>query len=71
MRNQIELFTNKNATSDEKIQTLQKCVTKMDKLFHKSEKEYLKQLDKLRQELEKKEKIAKVNYFGYSNIIEF
>lgn len=33
----------------------------MDKLFHKSEKDYVRQVEKLKQELERKDKIAKVN----------
>lgn len=37
----------------------------MDKLFRKSEKEYLKQIERLRQELELKEKITMVSFDTY------
>nr|CAH7733582.1 unnamed protein product [Callosobruchus chinensis] len=46
--------------TEERVIVLQKCVSKMDKLFHKSEKEYTKQISKLKQELEIKEKVAQI-----------
>lgn len=59
LRIQIEnAFSNHN--SDEKIVVLQKCVSKMDKLFQRSEKEYQKQIDKLKQELDLKDKVMQV-----------
>lgn len=56
----METFSGKNNNSDEKIYNLQRCVSKMDKLFHKSEKEYLKQIEKLKQEIVKKDKLTQV-----------
>ncbi|CAH2002560.1 unnamed protein product [Acanthoscelides obtectus] len=44
----------------ERVIVLQKCVSKMDKLFHKSEKEYMKQISKLKQELEIKDRVAQI-----------
>lgn len=59
LRIQIEnAFSSHN--SGEKIVVLQKCVSKMDKLFHRSEKEYQKHIDKLRQELDLKDKVMQV-----------
>lgn len=57
----METFSGKNGNS-EKILTLKKCISKMDKLFHKSEKEYLKQIEKLRLDLDKKDKVAQVGF---------
>lgn len=45
---------------DDKINVLKKCISKMDKLFHKSEREYLKQIEKLKQDLELKEKVQQI-----------
>lgn len=42
--------------STEKINYLQKCVLKMDKLYHKAEKEYTKQINKLKKEIEHKDR---------------
>ncbi|VEN35729.1 unnamed protein product, partial [Callosobruchus maculatus] len=58
LRTQLESSMSNN--SEERVIVLQKCVSKMDKLFHKSEKEYMKQISKLKQELEIKEKVAQV-----------
>lgn len=58
----METFSGNNNNADEKIFTLQKCVSKMDKLFHKSEREYLKQIEKLKQDLEKRDKITQVDF---------
>lgn len=62
----MEILSSKNNNSNEKVINLQRCVSKMDKLFHKSEKEYLKQIDKLKQELIKKEKVAQVRFLSNS-----
>lgn len=64
LRDQMETFCGKNNNSEEKIFNLQRCVSKMDKLFHKSEKEYLKQIEKLKQDLAKQEKVAQVKFGG-------
>lgn len=45
---------------EKKVHLLKKCVSKMDKLFHRSEKEYMKQIEKLRQELDIKETTLQV-----------
>ncbi|XP_023309729.1 uncharacterized protein LOC111691336 [Anoplophora glabripennis] len=59
LRIQIEnAFSNHN--NDDKIIVLQKCVSKMDKLFQRSEKEYQKQIDKLKQELDLKDKVMQI-----------
>lgn len=44
----------------EKITFLQKCILKMEKLYQKSEKDYLKQIAKLRYELDLKEKTIQI-----------
>ncbi|XP_074039750.1 uncharacterized protein [Leptinotarsa decemlineata] len=59
LRQQIEA-TFSNTAPEDKVYVLQKCVSKMDKLFHKSEKEYLKQIEKLKQELELKDKVTQI-----------
>ncbi|CAH1154398.1 unnamed protein product [Phaedon cochleariae] len=51
---------NHNNVPEEKVFVLKKCVSKMDKLFHKSEKDYMKQIEKLKQELELKDKVAQI-----------
>lgn len=56
----MEKISGRDIQSDEKILTLQRCVSKMDKLFHKSEKEYLRQVEKLKHELEKKDRLTQV-----------
>nr|CAH7733581.1 unnamed protein product [Callosobruchus chinensis] len=58
LRTQLESSMSNN--TEERVIVLQKCVSKMDKLFHKSEKEYTKQISKLKQELEIKEKVAQI-----------
>nr|XP_022917032.1 uncharacterized protein PFB0765w-like isoform X2 [Onthophagus taurus] len=61
IRNQIE--SNMSNSSDsyiEKINFLQKCIIKMEKLYQKSEKENAKQLTKLRKELDYKTKTNQV-----------
>ncbi|KAH1016787.1 hypothetical protein HUJ04_007957 [Dendroctonus ponderosae] len=59
-----ELSTIKNQVSscscDKKIHVLKKCVSKMDKVFQRTEKEYLKQIEQLRQELELKDSALQV-----------
>lgn len=59
-----ELSTIKNQVSscscDKKIHVLKKCVSKMDKVFQRTEKEYLKQIEQLRQELELKDNALQV-----------
>lgn len=46
--------------SSDKITYLQKCVMKMEKLYHKTEKEYTKQVNKLKKEIENKDRIMQV-----------
>ncbi|KAJ8949072.1 hypothetical protein NQ318_016974 [Aromia moschata] len=58
LRHQIE--NSMSNTNEEKIVVLQKCVSKMDKLFQKSEKEYQKQLEKMKQEIELKDKVMQI-----------
>lgn len=53
-------FSGKNYNSEERIYTLQRCVSKMEKLFNKSEKEYLKKIEKLKEEIDKKDRVAQV-----------
>lgn len=62
----MEILSSKNNNSDEKVIDLQRCISKMDKLFHKSEKEYLKLIEKLKQELIKQEKVAQVKFVSNS-----
>ncbi|XP_057659799.1 uncharacterized protein LOC130896049 [Diorhabda carinulata] len=59
MSNEIAALRKRVETSnfDEKILTLRKCVSKMDKLYEKSEKEYLKRIEKLKKELSLKDKM--------------
>ncbi|CAH2002558.1 unnamed protein product [Acanthoscelides obtectus] len=58
LRTQLESSMCNN--NGERVIVLQKCVSKMDKLFHKSEKEYMKQISKLKQELEIKDRVAQI-----------
>ncbi|XP_050308847.1 centrosomal protein of 112 kDa-like [Anthonomus grandis grandis] len=44
-----------NCSCEKKVHVLKKCVSKMDKLFQKTEKDYIKQIEQLKQELELKE----------------
>lgn len=52
--------TAENAINEQKVMYLQKCIIKLEKLFNKSEKEYLKQITKLKYEVELKERATKV-----------
>lgn len=62
IRTQIESnITNSSESYLEKINFLQKCIVKMEKLYQKAEKENAKQLNKLRKELEYKNKTNQVN----------
>lgn len=60
--NEISTLKNQvsNCTCDKKVHVLKKCVSKMEKLFQHSEKEYVKQIEQLRQELELKENALQV-----------
>lgn len=49
-----------NCSCDKKVHVLKKCVSKMEKSFQRSEKEYLKQIEHLRQELDLKENTLQV-----------
>lgn len=60
LRNQIDEASNSNSQNDERIIFLQKCIAKMDRLFQKSEREYCKQIEKLKQELENREKAIQI-----------
>lgn len=44
----------------EKVKYLQKCIVKMDKLYHKAEKEYTKQINKLKKEIDYKDRTLQV-----------
>uniref|UniRef100_A0A6P7GU61 Uncharacterized protein LOC114342326 n=1 Tax=Diabrotica virgifera virgifera TaxID=50390 RepID=A0A6P7GU61_DIAVI len=46
-----------NHKPEDKIILLQKCISKMNKFYQKSEKEYLKQIEKLKQDIEFKDKL--------------
>lgn len=62
IRSQME--ENSCANNDnnlEKISFLQKCIGRMDKLFKKSEKDYNKQITKLRQEISIRDKSLQVS----------
>lgn len=48
----------------EKIHYLQKCVMKMDKIYHKAEKAYTKQIQKLRKEIEYKDRTLHIQLSG-------
>lgn len=53
-----------NANSnDDKIVFLQKCVAKMDRLFQKAERDYQKQIQKLKATLDQKEKSMQANIY--------
>ncbi|CAG9773601.1 unnamed protein product [Ceutorhynchus assimilis] len=49
-----------NCSCDKKVNVLKKCVSKIDRLFQKSEQEYVKQIQQLKQELELKESSLQV-----------
>ncbi|XP_044759275.1 centrosomal protein of 112 kDa-like [Coccinella septempunctata] len=60
LRSQIEEASSTNTSNDERILFLQKCITKMDRLFQKSEREYCRQIEKLKQELDNREKAIQI-----------
>lgn len=49
-----------NESNSEKIVFLQKCITKMDRLFKKSERSFIKQIAKLKTEIEMRDKIIHI-----------
>lgn len=60
-RTHLENAENSNVENQsEKICFLQKCILKLEKLYHKSEKEYTKQITKLKREIEFKDRAAQV-----------
>ncbi|KAF5295219.1 hypothetical protein FQR65_LT10503 [Abscondita terminalis] len=52
--------SHQNESNSEKIVYLQRCISKMDKLFRKSEKNYLKQIAKLKTEIEMKDTVIHI-----------
>ncbi|KAG5890578.1 hypothetical protein JTB14_012706 [Gonioctena quinquepunctata] len=60
LREQIEVSLS-SAVPEEKMCVLHKCVSKMDKLFLKSEKEYMKRIEKLKQELALRDKVTQIH----------
>lgn len=61
IRNQMEEATTEQDENLEKIAFLQKCIAKMDKLFKKSETTFCKQITKLKNEIEVRDKIIHVS----------
>lgn len=53
----------------EKIKALENCVIKLDKLFKKSEKEYQKQICKLKKRIKLCNKANQVSFFGLSQSV--
>ncbi|KAK9887768.1 hypothetical protein WA026_000083 [Henosepilachna vigintioctopunctata] len=60
LRTQIEEASSTNTTNNEQIIFLQKCIAKMDRLFQKSERDYCKEIEKLKQDLDNRKKATQI-----------